>query len=198
MGMREFVPQTHFSPTEWVPREQWARETALARRLEKDLSMASAKRVRFDGDIMQIELADGRTLSVPFAWIPKLPSASADQRERTELSDHGRKIYWPELGLEVSVSGLLVGREGQAPVRSVRGEPQSSDNAKGDALVPLNEETKSAPGGIVPCACERYLKSEGGSFPTSIMFTNLTPNNVSFFWLDFKGERVAYKTSGER
>lgn len=75
----------------------------------------------------------------------------------------------------------------------------ASKRHKDGRAVPLNEETKSAPGGSFSCAREPYLKSEGSSFPTSIRFTNPTPHNVSLFWLDFHGERVAYRTlrSGE-
>jgi CubicO group peptidase (beta-lactamase class C family) len=63
----------------------------------------------------------------------------------------------------------------------------------------VNDETKVVPGGIFACAREPDLKSEDASFPTPIMFTNRTPHNVSLFWLDYRGERVAYKTlrSGE-
>jgi ATP-dependent Clp protease adapter protein ClpS len=197
-ALRRVRTQEQFSPDDWVPREQWARETSLARRLEKDLSLARAKAVRFIDDTMLVELIDGRTLCVPLAWIPTLERASPDQRQRYETSDNGRGLYWSELGLEVSVSGLLVGRDGQAPLRSVSSQAGSADGAK-DPLAPLNEHTKTARGGIFPCACERHLKSEGHAFPTSVMFTNLTPQNISVFWLDYNGERVAYRTlrSGE-
>jgi hypothetical protein len=62
------------------------RETSLAPRLEKDHSMARAKRVRFDGDAMLVELVDGRTLSAPLAWIPKLESSSPHQLQQYETS----------------------------------------------------------------------------------------------------------------
>jgi Protein of unknown function (DUF2442) len=157
--------------------------------------MARAKRVRFDGDVMVVELVDGRTLSVPLAWFPTLESASPDQRQQYEMSDSGRGLYWSKLGLEVSVSGLLVGYDGQAPLRSVSGQTGSADGVK-DPLVPLNEHTKTARGGIFPCACERHLKSEGYAFPLTVMFTNLTSQNISVFWLDYNGERVAKRTMG--
>jgi len=59
--------------------------------------------------------------------------------------------------------------------------------------------TKAVPGGIFRCAREPHLKSEDASFPTAIIFTNRTRDNISLFWLDYRGERVAYKTlrSGE-
>jgi ATP-dependent Clp protease adaptor protein ClpS len=138
-------PQTPFSLDERVPREQWGRETSLARRLEQDLSMARAKEVRFNDAVMDVELMDGGMLSVPLAWIPKLQSASPDQRQRSELSDHGRGLYWSELGLDVSVSGLLVGPAGQAPVRLARRQSEAAENAKADPLAPLNGTRRRQP-----------------------------------------------------
>jgi hypothetical protein len=62
------------------------------------------------------------------------------------------------------VSGLLVGFDGQAPLRSVSGQTGAADDAK-DFLVPLNEHTETARGGLFPCACERHLKPEGHALP---------------------------------
>jgi tetratricopeptide (TPR) repeat protein len=61
-------------------------------------------------------LTDGRTLNVPLAWFPKLLSASADQRQRYALSEEGRVLSWDDLDLTISVSGLLLGPEGQSTV----------------------------------------------------------------------------------
>jgi hypothetical protein len=86
-----------------------------------------------------------------------------------------------------------VGFDGQAPLRSVSGQTGAADDAK-DFLVPLNEHTETARGGLFPCACERHLKPEGHAFPIRVMFTNLTSENITVFWLDYKGERVAIRT----
>jgi ATP-dependent Clp protease adapter protein ClpS len=93
-----------------------AQRAKPTRPLEKDLGMARAKVVRFDMKDMQVELTDGRTLNVPLAWFPKLSSASADQRGRYALSEEGRVLSWDDLDLTISVSGLLLGPEGQSIV----------------------------------------------------------------------------------
>jgi hypothetical protein len=62
------------------------------------------------------------------------------------------------------------------------------------AAPPLNEESETAVGGIFACKYERHLKSVGRSFSTSITFRNQSPHNVSTFWLDYNGERVANRT----
>jgi hypothetical protein len=68
----------------------------------------SAKSVRFDESSMWVELTDGRTLSIPLAWFPRLLHATPEQRQRFELSIDG--IHWEELDEDISVDGLLAGR----------------------------------------------------------------------------------------
>jgi ATP-dependent Clp protease adapter protein ClpS/tetratricopeptide (TPR) repeat protein len=86
------------------------------RLVEKALGTARARQVQFDNSAMYVELVDGRTLRVPLEWFPELLGASADQRRQCMLSDQGRELSW-DVGLVVSVSGLLAGRAGQAAVR---------------------------------------------------------------------------------
>ncbi|WP_254431127.1 DUF2442 domain-containing protein [Magnetospirillum sp. LM-5] len=52
---------------------------------------------------------DGRTISVPLAWYPRLLAASSSQREHWELADGGYGIHWPELDEDLSTEGLLRG-----------------------------------------------------------------------------------------
>jgi len=71
----------------------------------------SATRVRFDADSMWIELSDGRTLGVPYAWFPRLLNATPKQREAVEIGRFG--LHWAELDDDISVAGLLDGRRDQ-------------------------------------------------------------------------------------
>lgn len=67
----------------------------------------SARSVRCDADNLWVDLDDGRTLSVPLAWFPRLLAATPEQRNRFELSPMG--IHWEELDEDISVDGLLAG-----------------------------------------------------------------------------------------
>jgi hypothetical protein len=64
--------------------------------------------VRFEEDMMWVDLSDGRTLGVPLAWFPRLLNATPNQRQRVELSRLG--LHWEELDEDISILGLLAGR----------------------------------------------------------------------------------------
>jgi len=55
------------------------------------------------------ELADGRSISVPLAWYPRLLHAKAEQREKWRLSGGAFGIHWPDLDEDLSSEGLLRG-----------------------------------------------------------------------------------------
>lgn len=67
----------------------------------------SAKAVRFDDDSMWVHLDDGRVISVPLAWFPRLLAATPEQRVQFELSPCG--IHWEALDEDISIDGLLAG-----------------------------------------------------------------------------------------
>jgi hypothetical protein len=66
-----------------------------------------ATAVSFTSDEMIVSLADGRRLSVPLAWFPRLAKATAQQLEKYELMGDGEGIHWPDLDEDLSVEGLL-------------------------------------------------------------------------------------------
>lgn len=65
--------------------------------------------VATDDDDLVIDLADGRRLSIPLAWFPRLLHASPDQRRNWRLLGDGQGIHWPDVDEDLSVSGLLRG-----------------------------------------------------------------------------------------
>ena len=65
--------------------------------------------VHFDDDTMSVDLADGRTISVPLAWYPRLLDATPPQRERWEVCGGGFGIHWPDVDEDLSTQGLLAG-----------------------------------------------------------------------------------------
>ena len=81
-------------------------------------SSVRAKSVRFDEDSLWVELSDGRTLSVPLAWFPRLLRGSPEQRAAVSISTRG--LHWDELDEDISLEGLLAGRGDQTrPRKSV-------------------------------------------------------------------------------
>ena len=73
------------------------------------IAVAAAKRVWFDEANIWLELTDGRQLSVPLAYFPRLLHAKEKELQRFELSGGGTGIHWDELDEDISVEGLLLG-----------------------------------------------------------------------------------------
>lgn len=69
---------------------------------------ALAVDVSVTDDALQVILADGRELSVPLAWFPRLLSATVEQRQNWRLIADGVGINWPAIDEHISVEGLLV------------------------------------------------------------------------------------------
>lgn len=65
--------------------------------------------VEFTDDFLTVSLKDGRIISVPLVWYPRLSNASNSQREKWELAGGGYGIYWPELDEDLNTEGLLRG-----------------------------------------------------------------------------------------
>ena len=72
---------------------------------------ASATKIWFDQYNMWISLVDGRQLSIPLDYFPRLLNASPEQRNKFILSGNGTGIHWDEIDEDISVSGLLLGRQ---------------------------------------------------------------------------------------
>lgn len=71
---------------------------------------ALAESVQVSEDSLVVRLDDGRILSVPLAWYPRLFHGTRQERETFELIGGGQGIHWPALDEDVSVEGLLAGR----------------------------------------------------------------------------------------
>lgn len=59
---------------------------------------------------LTVDLSDGRSISVPLVWYPRLLHGSASERDVWRLIGRGEGIHWPELDEDISVEGLLAGR----------------------------------------------------------------------------------------
>ena len=67
------------------------------------------KAVRVGRDVLTVDLMDGRTLSVPLAWYPRLADASPEALRNWEVARAGYGIHWPDLDEDLSTEGLLRG-----------------------------------------------------------------------------------------
>lgn len=79
---------------------------------DNDLRVMS---VQIDDDRLTVELMDGRAISAPLAWYPRLSSASPAQRDNWELAGGGYGIHWPDLDEDLSTEGLLKGARAPHP-----------------------------------------------------------------------------------
>ena len=72
--------------------------------------MPHALDVRIAKDSLSVDLTDGRSISVPLAWFPRLMHATPSERANWRLTGGGEGIHWEDLHEDVSVEGLLAGR----------------------------------------------------------------------------------------
>ncbi len=74
------------------------------------LDLPKIREVRVTEDTLSVDLEDGRTISVPLAWYPRLAYATPEERRRFEIVGAGYGIHWPDLDEDISVEGLLAGK----------------------------------------------------------------------------------------
>jgi hypothetical protein len=85
--------------------------------------------VSFSEDALIVRLDDGRSLSVPLAWYPRLLHGSAAEREHYELIGDGEGIHWPQVDEDIHVDGLLAGRRSAESAASLARWMQSRQGA---------------------------------------------------------------------
>lgn len=79
-----------------------------------------AQRVSVTEDALVVELIDGRTITVPVTWYPRLAHGSQAERAHWRLIGEGEGIHWPDLDEDISVEGLLGGRRSGETQASLR------------------------------------------------------------------------------
>ena len=81
---------------------------------------ATAQDVSVGEDTLTVELQDGRSLSIPIAWFPRLLHATVDERKTWRLIGGGAGIHWPLIDEDISVEGLLAGQPSKEQPASLR------------------------------------------------------------------------------
>jgi hypothetical protein len=86
--------------------------------LANEIEVPTAENVSITEDTLSVDLSDGRTISVPLAWFPRLLQSTPEERNNWRLIGRGHGIHWEDIDEDISVEGLLAGRPS--------GESQSS------------------------------------------------------------------------
>ena len=76
-----------------------------------EIREASAQNVTISEDALSADLVDGRTIIVPLVWYPRLWHGTLEERNNFEIIGDGTILHWPDLDEDLSVSGLLEGRQ---------------------------------------------------------------------------------------
>lgn len=69
-----------------------------------------AEDVKVTDDTLSVDLSDGRTISVPLEWFPRLVHATLEERNNWRLIGKGHGIHWEDIDEDISVNGLLAGK----------------------------------------------------------------------------------------
>jgi hypothetical protein len=75
-----------------------------------ELQVPNAQQVSVISDTLRMDLSDGRSVSVPLAWFPRLLHATPEEHKNWRLLGGGQGVHWEELDDDISVEGMLVGR----------------------------------------------------------------------------------------
>lgn len=94
--------------------------------------------VRVTSKVLEVVLRDGRTLSVPLEWYPRLAHGSPQERQRWRLIGDGIGIHWPDLDEDISISGLLAGLPSGESSKSLKQSLASRRRPLNKALQPAS------------------------------------------------------------
>jgi Protein of unknown function (DUF2442) len=75
-----------------------------------NIDVPAAENITITEDTLSVDLSDGRTMSVPLAWYPRLIYASPSELNNWHLIGRGCGIHWEDLDEDISVEGLLTGK----------------------------------------------------------------------------------------
>ena len=119
--------------------------------LDTPVREARAQRVAVTEDSLVVDLIDGRSISAPVVWYPRLLNGTPGERNNWRLIADGEGIHWPDLDEDLSVDSLIVGRpsgESQESLkrwlegRKVRAGQASGEKAVGKAAHPQRDASR--------------------------------------------------------
>lgn len=74
------------------------------------VTLARVLSVEVTDDTLSVDLEDGRSVSVPIGWYPRLANGTPTERANLQISGAGYGVHWPDLDEDIGVEGLLLGR----------------------------------------------------------------------------------------
>lgn len=85
-----------------------------------ELDIPTATSARVVDDALVIELADGRTITAPIAWYPRLLHATSAERDNLRLIGKGHGIHWPDVEEDISVESVVRGKPSMESAASLK------------------------------------------------------------------------------
>ena len=83
-----------------------------------EVTLARVLNVLVTDDTLSVDLEDGRTVSVPIGWYPRLATGTDSERSNFEISGAGYGVHWPDLDEDIGVEGLLLGKRSSESPKS--------------------------------------------------------------------------------
>lgn len=77
---------------------------------QTEIAIPNAQHVSVTDNTLTVDLEDGRTLSAPLGWYPRLANATPEEREHWRLVGQGSGIHWDDIDEDISIEGLLLGK----------------------------------------------------------------------------------------
>ena len=74
------------------------------------LNLPRAINVSVTDDTLSVDLEDGRTVSVPIGWYPRLVHGTPAERANVQIAGAGFGLHWPDLDEDIGIEGLLLGK----------------------------------------------------------------------------------------
>ena len=109
-----------------------------------EINVPEAMTISVTEDALAVQLSDGRDISVPLSWYPRLVHATPEERDNWELIGSGQGIHWPDLDEDISVEMLLAGRKSGESRRSFKQWLEAKQAGRGLTLYELtaHEQTE--------------------------------------------------------
>ena len=105
----------------------------------------NALRVTLTEDSLAVDLSDGRTVSVPLVWYPRLLHGSPRERNNWRLIAGGEGIHWPDLDEDLSVEGIILGRASGESQASLKRWLEGREAGARPHRVPRSKSTRQSP-----------------------------------------------------